>query len=109
VPQVYYVGLLAGTNDMEQLVRTKEGRDINRHRYTVREIDLEIQRPIVRELFDLIRFRNTHPAFTGEFRLLPCSDHEFAVEWRNNAHWARLNVDLNAMNCVIDASSEVLL
>ncbi len=108
VPQVYYVGLLAGTNDMELLRRTKEGRDINRRRYTVQEIEMEIQRPIVRELFELIRFRNTHPAFTGEFRLLPCSDHEIAVEWRNHAHWARLNVDLNAMNCVIDASSEVL-
>ena len=31
IPQVYYVGLLAGTNDMELLARTQVGRDINRH------------------------------------------------------------------------------
>jgi sucrose phosphorylase len=107
VPQVYYVGLFAGSNDMDLLRRTKEGRDINRHHYTAHEIDLEIRRPVVRALFELIRFRNTHPAFTGEFRLLPCSDHEIAIEWRNNPHWARLNVDLKAMNSAIDASPEV--
>ena len=29
VPQVYYVGALAGENDMELLKRTNVGRDIN--------------------------------------------------------------------------------
>jgi sucrose phosphorylase len=107
VPQVYYMGLLAGTNDMELLRRTKEGRDINRQHYTAAEIDLEVQRPVVRALFELIRFRNTHPAFAGDFSLLPCMGHQIAIEWRNKEHWARLNVDLNAMNSVIDASPEV--
>jgi sucrose phosphorylase len=108
VPQVYYMGLLAGTNDMELLRRTREGRDINRHHYTAAEIDLEVQRPVVRALFERIRFRNTHPAFAGDFSLLPCMDHQIAIEWRSKEHWARLNVDLNAMNSVIDASPEVL-
>jgi sucrose phosphorylase len=107
IPQVYYVGLLAGANDIELLRRTKEGRDINRHYYTGDEIQSEIQRPVVRSLFDLIRFRNTHPAFAGDFNLLHSSDREITIEWRSNAHWARLNVDLMAMNAVIDASPEV--
>ena len=107
IPQVYYVGLLAGANDMELLGRTREGRDINRHYYTGDEIYSEIRRPVVQALFDLIRFRNTHPAFAGDFSLLPCSDQQIAIEWRNNAHWARLIVDLNAMNAVIDSSPEV--
>ena len=34
IPQIYYVGLLAGGNDMELLRRTGVGRDINRHYYT---------------------------------------------------------------------------
>src|SRR5204862_115298 len=29
IPQIYYVGLLAGTNDLDLLRRTREGRDIN--------------------------------------------------------------------------------
>ena len=108
VPQVYYVGLLVGTNDMELLRRTKEGRDFNRHHYTAQEIDLEVQRPVVRALFELVRFRNTHPAFAADFNLLPCMDDQIVIEWRNKEHWARLNVDLKAMKSVIDASPEVL-
>ena len=36
IPQIYYVGLLAGSNDIELLRRTGVGRDINRHYYTSR-------------------------------------------------------------------------
>jgi len=107
VPQVYYVGLLGGTNDMDLLRRTKEGRDINRHHYTAQEVDLEVQRPAVRALFELIRFRNAHPAFAGDFRLLPCMNHQIAIEWRDKEHWARLSVDLKARSSAIDASPGV--
>ena len=96
IPQVYYVGLLAGANDLDLLQRTGVGRDINRHYYSRREIDAELARPVVEALFDLIRFRNTHPAFAGEFRLLPSVDHEMHIEWRNGQDWARLEADLNA-------------
>ena len=42
IPQVYYVGLLAGHNDMELLDRTGVGRDINRHHYGRAEIEAEL-------------------------------------------------------------------
>lgn len=38
IPQVYYVGLLAGKNDLKLLEETKEGRNINRHYYSNEEI-----------------------------------------------------------------------
>ncbi|HET9887765.1 MAG TPA: sucrose phosphorylase, partial [bacterium] len=68
IPQVYYVGLLAGRNDMELLRRSGEGRDINRHYYSRAEIEKDLTRPVVRSLMDLVRFRSTHPAFSGEFQ-----------------------------------------
>ena len=43
IPQVYYVGLLAGENDIELLESSKEGRNINRHYYTLEEIDREVE------------------------------------------------------------------
>jgi sucrose phosphorylase len=95
------VGLLAGANDLDLLRRTGVGRDINRHFYSRREIDSELARPVVEALFDLIRLRNTHPAFAGEFRLLPSADHEIHVEWRNGDEWARLEADLNATMATI--------
>jgi hypothetical protein len=46
IPQVYYVGLLAGRNDVELLERSRVGRDINRH-YTSEEIAEAAKRPVV--------------------------------------------------------------
>ena len=63
IPQVYYVGLLAGKNDLELLENTKEGRNINRHYYTSDEIGREIQRPLVQKLLQLFTFRNESEAF----------------------------------------------
>lgn len=65
IPQVYYVGLLAGANDMDLLARSGVGRDINRHSYTPDEIARDLNRPVVAALVALIRFRNAHPAFAG--------------------------------------------
>ncbi len=46
--------------------KTKNGRDINRHYYSLEEIAKETERPVVKRLFELMRFRNTHPAFALE-------------------------------------------
>jgi len=97
VPQIYYVGLLAGVNDMDLLHRTGVGRDINRHYYTAAEIESSFKRSVVTELMELIRFRNTHSAFAGDFHLLPCGDQAIAIEWRNEMHWARLDADFKTM------------
>lgn len=63
IPQVYYVGLLAGKNDLALLEKTKEGRNINRHYYSLDEIDQQTQRPVVKALFNLLKFRNKSAAF----------------------------------------------
>lgn len=64
IPQVYYVGMLAGSNDIELMERTKNGRDINRHYYSKEEIEDEQKRPVVQKLKELMILRNTHPAFS---------------------------------------------
>jgi len=94
VPQVYYVGLLAGKNDMDLLARSGVGRDINRHFYTPEEVEQTLQRPVVQSLFELIRFRNLHPAFNGTFSLPEVEDSKIAMRWDNGADWALLEVDL---------------
>ena len=54
---------------MELLDRSRVGRDVNRHYYTASEIDdRACSEPVVQQLCSLIRFRNAHPAFDGEFR-----------------------------------------
>jgi sucrose phosphorylase len=104
IPQVYYVGLLAGMNDMDLLRRTGVGRDINRHYFTGAELENRLKAPVVRSLFDLIRFRNVHPAFSGEFQLPSSDDYSIAMEWRKDSNWARLDVDLTVRKAVISYS-----
>lgn len=94
VPQVYYVGLLAGENDMSLLAKSGVGRDINRHYYTLDEIDRAIRRPVVQSLFELIRFRNRHPAFRGSFSMPETPDSAIALRWDNGDDWAMLEADL---------------
>ncbi|WP_407343896.1 sucrose phosphorylase [Pengzhenrongella phosphoraccumulans] len=67
IPQIYYVGLLAGANDMELLERTGVGRDVNRHFFTPQEIVSDLDRPVVRAQLDALRVRAAHPAFDGSF------------------------------------------
>ena len=104
IPQVYYVGLLAGTNDMDLLARTKVGRDINRRYYTASELQDALCNPVVRNLLDLIRLRNTHPAFAGQAHVETPSDQALIITWRLDAHWAKLEVNFSEPRALITYS-----
>jgi len=93
-PQVYYVGLLAGRNDMELLRATGVGRDVNRHHYTAAAVTGELDRPVVQALFRLIRFRNRHPAFDGIFDITAVGSHLQAT-WTNGDQVAHLDAHLD--------------
>ncbi|HGI5476825.1 TPA: sucrose phosphorylase, partial [Streptococcus pyogenes] len=66
IPQIYYVGLFAGENDIALLESSKEGRNINRHYFTKEEVAQEVERPIVEKLLNLLKWRNISPAFDLE-------------------------------------------
>ena len=104
IPQLYYVGLLAGTNDMTLLRRTRIGRDINRRSYTAADVQEALARPVVRSLLALLRLRNTHPAFAGTFRILPVTPDRLALAWTHGDNEVRLDVDLAAMTASITDS-----
>ncbi len=93
-PQVYYVGLLAGRNDMELLHRTGVGRDVNRHQYTPAEVAMELSRPVVQALSGLIRIRNSHPAFDGTFEVSASGAHLQAA-WTHGDQVAHLDAHLD--------------
>jgi sucrose phosphorylase len=105
IPQIYYVGLLAGHNDVGLLRRTGVGRDVNRHYYTDDELRLDLARPVVQSLLALLRIRNTHPAFQGTFDALESASDRIAFTWTNHDAFARLDVDLTGMCASITCSS----
>ena len=99
IPQVYYVGLLAGKNDLELLEQTKVGRNINRHYYTLEEIDNDVKRPVVKRLCKLMEFRNSHPAFDGAFKMFPCGENELHIVrgWGKNVAELKANLKTKIM------------
>lgn len=95
IPQIYYVGMLAGKNDIELLEKTKVGRNINRHYYTVEEVDQEIERDVVTKLIKLMTFRNTYSVFDGTMTILDSKEESnLVIEWRDGAKKATLNANL---------------
>jgi len=94
IPQIYYVGLLAGMNDIDLVERTKNGRDINRHNYTLDEIAKEIERPVVQRLLKLMEFRNSYPAFSGQFVIKEAPDDQLSLAWTQSPYHATAHIDL---------------
>lgn len=94
IPQVYYVGLLAGKNDLDAVKATGEGREINRHNYTLSEIDAALGTDAVQRLLRLIRFRNECAAFDGTFTIQPSVDEKVVLTWRRPEEACTLEADL---------------
>ncbi len=106
IPQVYYVGLLAGKNDEENVKATGEGREINRHNFTMEEIEREVNKDVVQRLLKLIDFRNDYPAFDGEFMVYESNDSDIKLGWKKDNKECTLYIDLNTYKSYIEYVNE---
>lgn len=101
IPQVYYVGLLVGENDMQLLSETGVGRDINRHKYSSEELHAAMEKPVVQSLLALVRLRNSANSFQGEFEMPECLDDKLLMRWRKAGDSIELLVDLEEASGMI--------
>jgi len=101
VPQVYYVGLLAGENDHRAVSESGDGRSINRHDYTALEVETAIRRPVVQRVFDLVRLRNTERAFSGRLDVTTVDPATLRLTWSLGADACELEVDLRTARAAI--------
>ncbi|WP_141505643.1 sucrose phosphorylase [Paenibacillus luteus] len=94
IPQVYYVGLLAGENDIESLKAIGEARSVNRHNYTLEEIADRVQHPMLQQLYAIMRFRNSCQAFDGEIQIDQNTENgNLGITWRQGEYWTTLRAD----------------
>lgn len=112
IPQVYYVGFLAGKNDLELLESTKEGRNINRHYYTSEEIAQEVERPVVKSLLKLFTYRNQSAAFDldGGIEVATPNEHTIVIT-RHNADKsvvAEATLDLKELTYTVVENGETV-
>jgi sucrose phosphorylase len=105
VPQIYYVGLLAGENDQEAVARTGDGREANRHNFSREEIRSARRRSVVQRLERLIMLRNTHPAFNGSFDVAMATEDRLRMSWATEGEACALEVDFRTLRSSVEQTS----
>lgn len=101
IPQVYYVGLLAGSNDLEGAKKAGDGRAINRRNYTMDEIEEASKLKAVRRVARLLRLRNECAAFDGSFSVRTSGDRFLELAWEKELARAVLSVDLDTRTATV--------
>ena len=93
IPQVYYNGLLCGGNDLD--FDPADPRSINRQNYSEAAVEAMAQRPVVRRLLDMLRLRNTHPAFDGPLEIGDTPDSRLVLTRRAGEDYVCLDARLD--------------
>ncbi|MBC5689586.1 sucrose phosphorylase [Mediterraneibacter sp. NSJ-55] len=102
IPQIYYVGLLAGENDIESMKTNPDPRTINRHTFTRNEIENAVQKPVCQSLYKLMRFRNTYEAFNGKIHIgEDKKDGTLSITWEKDIYHTTLNADFKSLTYCI--------
>ena len=96
IPQVWYLDLFAGKNNYHAADKasTAGHKEINRTTLTNDDIEQRLKRIVVRDQLELIRLRNTSPAFAGALHIHDSQDHCLHLTWQNHNCSASLKADL---------------
>ena len=107
-PQVWYLDLFAGRNDNDAVARAGEGghKEINRTNLDAAALAAGLELPVVQRQLELLRFRNTFPAFgfDATCELAETSDDRLVITWTNNGASTCLDADLSAQQFTITAT-----
>lgn len=96
IPQVWYLDLFAGKNNYAAADKggTAGHKEINRTTLTNSNIEQGLKQTVVQDQLELIRLRNTSPAFDGELTVSDTDEHSLHLTWKNTGSIASLNADL---------------
>ena len=97
-PQVWYLDLFAGKNDHEAVKRAGAGghKEINRTNLTMEQIEEALKKDVVKKQLELLRFRNTNPAFGFDSELNISTEGSVMIfTWKKDGHEATLRADFS--------------
>ena len=106
-PQIWYLDLLAGENDYEAVKRAGAGghKEINRSNLTCAQVAEAMKQDVVTEQLDLLRLRNSHPAFASDAAITVTGDGPLlTMRWETGTDFIQLNADLKNVSFTIDKS-----
>lgn len=108
-PQVWYLDLFVGKNDYEAVERAGEGghKEINRTNLSFKDIELALDKDIVKKQIDLLRFRNTFKAFNVDAKIsVEANNGEMSFSWEYEKYKAELFVNLADYSFEVVASKD---
>ena len=105
-PQVWYLDLFAGVNDEEAADAAGQGghKEINRTNLGADDVDAALTRQVVLDQLEMMRLRNTSPAFDGTIRIVATDAKRLMLRWTNGATVAVLDADLASETFTISQS-----
>lgn len=107
-PQVWYLDLFAGENNLAAVEKAGSGghKEINRTNLSAADVAEGLGKPVVQRQLELLRFRNTCPAFgfdaTCTVAETPAA--QLSITWSRQGHTATLDADLAAGTFAIRAT-----
>ena len=108
-PQVWYLDLFAGKNDLEAVRRGGEAshKEINRTNLTVDQMEERLRLPLVQNQLTLLKMRNTCEAFGFDASLTveQPAPHRIIFRWQKGTHRACLDADLSTCAFTVQADN----
>jgi sucrose phosphorylase len=106
-PQIWYLDLFAGENDVEAVGIGDDAshKEINRTNLSKKEIEHRLTLPVVRKQLELLKMRNQCEAFgfDAKLQISQAAPHLLQLSWSQNGKKAALNADLNNYSFKITA------
>ncbi|NLI21977.1 MAG: glycosidase [Clostridiales bacterium] len=107
-PQVWYLDLFAGRNDLAAArgAGAAGHKEINRTNLTAEAVERALQQPVVQDQLTLLRFRNACPAFGFDAALdiARPSVETLRLTWRGNGCEATLDANLRTLAFTVETA-----
>ncbi|MCR5419466.1 MAG: glycosidase [Lachnospiraceae bacterium] len=107
-PQIWYLDLFMGKNDLDAVRSAGNGghKEINRTNLSRTEINSALNNPSVKEQLRLLKIRNNHPAFNSHSKIsIKDNTDEIYFKWEYEEHFAVLSANLKDYSYKIQLST----
>ncbi|MFC4632412.1 glycosidase [Dokdonia ponticola] len=96
IPQIWYLDIFAGTNDYAAADAAGEGghKEINRTNLSMDDIKAGLEKEVVQKQLEMLRLRNTSPAFQGSVTFHNTSQDRVHITWTHGDEFATLDANL---------------
>jgi sucrose phosphorylase len=108
IPQVWYLDLFAGKNNYKAANNGDAccHKEINRTNLSLSDLENGLKQAVVLDQLQMIRLRNTSPAFDGQLEIGETDENELQLTWKNGNATATLHANLQDLRFSISHADD---